>query len=944
MVEEESEIRNTLMRLLHLASAPHMQYKATKEHFRELFGRLPMALSASLETILEEYWIELKKSLFANKEALFPGGDLESADLPRVSELWLQREQNVAEYIVHLQKLPPFPSKSMKQCVEDFLAQLPESEQARVNVTLTPVIDILNTFSGGTLEYLRQLLCKLVHQYCVLEEAASSRTSLHLAHVPVAADSSSDGAAKEWGGWGPPNTHLNLAFFKNPQSKAAIVVIDVLKALQSLDLTEASVGVLSRASRLYGKESLEVSLVARQMLIKTHSPPDVEREKTLVKELGKLLVDDVHVAQPSVEKGKEDAESSAPSDGLRRSPSRESLNFTSVLKDTNSQDKMHQLITSPEPMVDIILHVFSTMPTMSMRKALLELYIHRLYRAYEMQQIEFLNEESKGHVVVWASFSFRSEQNYHPVTPSSATAVHSDLQSSLTTSSDDTEACSNISEDSVLQDDILSPEVQPLRRANVIVLQQFQDIIDNFTDLLSTVSKNCNATSLNVVHFVILAPTSPRMREERLSKNLSEFFGKHLEILSSAGVSRITVTIQNTTGDQPDCYTFFSSHQFKEYDLMRHIEPTLGYRLELDRMSNYHVRYVPTGSRTSSTFFAEDRKRKSDARLFVRTLVRGNTDSNEILESNRLFAVTEQRLAECIKRLDMVLSRKQYAHAVNNHIFLRILPTISYEPEALRAIIEWLGDRYGKRLFKLKVSDLELRCKLAVTSDTTQTIPVLFQVKNPTAFKFDVFAYVEARDAVTGKGTLVGLDGLGLKVGPLHGKPTKVPYEGLSVLQRKRYFCQQFETAYAYDYLELLNLALDKQWNEYSDELRAIHAEPERRDDFLDAMKSPDPYSTTAVEEEERISVRSLLEMAKRKREGLRKPKELTYHVELILDSKTMSLVPVVRENGENDVGMVAWLVHMYTPEFPESDTKAGKQVWAGFIRKFSCFLACFYS
>jgi hypothetical protein len=128
---------------------------------------------------------------------------------------------------------------------------------------------------------------------------------------------------------------------------------------------------------------------------------------------------------------------------------------------------------------------------------------------------------------------------------------------------------------------------------------------------------------------------------------------------------------------------------------------------------------------------------------------------------------------------------KEYSHCKNNHIFMRILPSVSYEAEIVNGIIVWLGNRYGQHLFRLNVSILEVRCRLS-TGLGGQHIPVLFEVKNPTSFKFHVFAYVEAKDSETGKGTLFGLEGKGLELGDLDGQPSRCTHEVISPLQTKR--------------------------------------------------------------------------------------------------------------------------------------------------------------
>ena len=85
-------------------------------------------------------------------------------------------------------------------------------------------------------------------------------------------------------------------------------------------------------------------------------------------------------------------------------------------------------------------------------------------------------------------------------------------------------------------------------------------------------------------------------------------------------------------------------------------------------------------------------------------------------------------------------------------------------------------------------------------------------------------------DSETGKGTLYGLEGLGLSLGPLNGLPSRCPHRTIAPLQQKRYFCQNLSTTYAYDFLELFDVAIRKEWTNFAESVQRANDRKEGRE------------------------------------------------------------------------------------------------------------------
>ena len=151
-----------------------------------------------------------------------------------------------------------------------------------------------------------------------------------------------------------------------------------------------------------------------------------------------------------------------------------------------------------------------------------------------------------------------------------------------------------------------------------------------------------------------------------------------------------------------------------------------------------------------------------------------------------------------------------------------------------------------------------------------KTIPFRLCLTNESGYYLDINLYREVSDPKTG---LIKFESFGSKQGPLHGLPVSTPYMTKDYLQQKRFQAQSNGTTYVYDFPDMFRQVLDRIWKEYA------------------ASRS----KAAAVE----IPPSSPLEF-----------------IELVLNAHDQ-LEEQKRLPGENDVGMVAWRMKFYTPEYP---------------------------
>lgn len=174
-------------------------------------------------------------------------------------------------------------------------------------------------------------------------------------------------------------------------------------------------------------------------------------------------------------------------------------------------------------------------------------------------------------------------------------------------------------------------------------------------------------------------------------------------------------------------------------------------------------------------------------------------------------------------------------------------------------------ERHGKRLWRLRVTASEIRMMLEGENGSIRTIRTV--IENVSGLVVKAEAYDEVR---TEKGATI-LKSIGPQ-GALHLQPANLPYQTKEFLQPKRYKAHVVGTTYAYDFPDLFRQALRKEWRAAADSNKGI--------------LPPIPADPLKSEE-------------------------------LVLDEFGKPQA-VSRAPGNNNIGMVAWLFTMCTPEYPK--------------------------
>ncbi|CBZ55747.1 hypothetical protein NCLIV_061720 [Neospora caninum Liverpool] len=261
-------------------------------------------------------------------------------------------------------------------------------------------------------------------------------------------------------------------------------------------------------------------------------------------------------------------------------------------------------------------------------------------------------------------------------------------------------------------------------------------------------------------------------------------------------------------------------------------------------------------------------------------------------------------------------------------------------PGALEAAARKLVNQYERRLAKMNVKKVELRyMQRSIAGSEGPCVPLRLVVDNPTGQSLRIRKFLEVTNPTTGEQVFSALANRGaLSLGgagafSLHsslslpgsrpaseasaslaasrhisvklgddsdfdGRPVNVPHPLPSALDVRRAQAFTVSTVFIYDFLDLFEEAIRKQWRSCPKYFLPAIVE---NTTSAGAARSSSGHGANA----DSSTAKSFL------------PERVFEATELRLNRKG-ELEEVQREKGLNECGMVAWRVTMYTPEFPK--------------------------
>ncbi|KAG8178328.1 hypothetical protein JTE90_026296 [Oedothorax gibbosus] len=393
---------------------------------------------------------------------------------------------------------------------------------------------------------------------------------------------------------------------------------------------------------------------------------------------------------------------------------------------------------------------------------------------------------------------------------------------------------------------------------------------NNYDDDLSTfsiVEETSHEEFVNIINVAILMQNQED--DAQYSKRFLQFCQEHRETFMEKKLRRITFIVLHKQLF-PKYFTYRARDNFEEDCIYRHLEPALAFQLEINRLRNYDLDAIPTANQKMHLYLGKAKVARgqevTDYRFFIRSIIRHSDLVTKEASYEYLQNEGERLLLEAMDELEVAFSHPQAKRTDCNHIFLNFVPKVTMDLSKIAENVRAMVMRYGPRLWKLRVLQAELKMTIRLTP-TAKCMPIRLYLANESGYYLDMSLYKEVTDPATG---CTKFEAWGHKQGPLHDLPISTPYMTKDYLQLKRFQAQSNGTTYVYDFPDMFQQSLTRLWEEF------ITGRPE-----------------------------------------METPTQLLKYIELVLDSDG-NLIEKKRLPGENNIGMVAWKMTFFTPEYPQ--------------------------
>jgi biotin carboxylase/acetyl-CoA carboxylase carboxyltransferase component/biotin carboxyl carrier protein len=603
---------------------------------------------------------------------------------------------------------------------------------------------------------------------------------------------------------------------------------------------------------------------------------------------------------------------------------------------------------------DVMLHDFLQDETPELRGVAMEGYVRRLYRAYKIQDVQVHLPNKDGTGLMGVHFTFKGEDDGPSMgirqdSYNDLAALSGGASSPRTPPIAPAETAEDEgNDDSDAEEELIPPTVE--RQGISIVFATVDEMKAKFEEALLVLplakkgppaasgglrrmgapklaAVNANSSEpVNVAHIAISQHSMSHSEEQQCVRMLTTFLDTQRELLLLHGVRRLTFAFAAASqvkdpnpfsASYPAMYTFRHRIQFREDQLVRHIEAPLAFQLELRRLHNFDVKLVPTGTKNVHLYRALPKQSKlpggakGNFRNVHRYFVRSNTRAQTQDESTWMHA----SFLEALSALEMAMGADQNAGDVaarNNNMYLNIVPITEVSLEKLESVIKQMIDKYTPDILRLKVSQIECKVNANFSKDLPDKISIRFVTSNPTGFVLRVEAYVEVKDG-DGKSLLSAIGDQ--SINELDGQPVSRPYPVVDKFDKNReYAAASTDTLYCFDFLELFESALQDHWSAFSATRAAVGVSTPmpKRNAYMDVSELVlVPFAPAASGGGTSGSAKANAAPSVESRMG--QSWKIDAH-----GNAPVELVEMKRPAGQNDIGMVAWVMKLRTPEYTE--------------------------
>lgn len=744
-----------------------------------------------------------------------------------------------------------FPAKQLTKIFNKFLEEnVAASDANLLKSSLAPLTEVIARYNEGLKVNEYNVMIKFLEMYWTVEKVFSSRTSRDEEVILKLRDENKESIINV--------VHTVLSHTRvSAKNNLIIAILEMYRPNKPGvgNVAKYFKGALRQLTELESRQTAKVSLKAREVLIQCAMPSLEERTSQME-----------HILRSSV------VESRYGESGWEhREP---------------DFDVIKEVVDSKYTVFDVLPQFFAhSDPWVAL--ASLEVYTRRAYRAYQLKELHYHTDTDAPFILSW-DFALRKVGEFefglpvessHPSTPGTPADVGF-LKNRI----------HSISDMTYLQNRM---EGEPTRKGAVIPIEYLDDAEEYLGKALEVFPsvggrKKSNVNGLMADLSMRRKPSTPAPKNEiedeltgvlniairdvesfddaEILSRIVPIVANYKDDLYARRIRRLTFICGHKDGTYPGYYTFRGPN-YVEDDSIRHVEPALAFQLELGRLSKFNIKPVFTENRNIHIYEALGKGAESDKRYFTRAVVRPGRLREDIPTAEYMISETDRLMTDILDAMEIVGNN----NADMNHIFINFSTVFPLEPAEVEEAIGGFLERFGRRLWRLRVTGAEIRI---ICTDPATGIPYPLRVviTNTSGYIINVELYAE-RKSEKGSQWLFHSIGGTTKIGSMHLRPVSTPYPTKGALQPKRYKAHIMGTQYVYDFPELFRQAVENTWMNAASK----HAH----------LKEKQPVKGECIE-----------------------------YYELLLDDND-NLAEVNREPGANTIGMVGWIVTAKTPEYP---------------------------
>ncbi len=469
---------------------------------------------------------------------------------------------------------------------------------------------------------------------------------------------------------------------------------------------------------------------------------------------------------------------------------------------------------------------------------------------------------------------------------------------------------------------------------SVVVL----DLLEKLSQYTSSNSRTFPKPS-NMLHIMVLEGLALHEGMDDPAEACSQTIGIKLNALNNelrqGGVMFVSCLVGPSPGTTtvPSIVTYRQENGYMADDIVfRHVELAWASNLELRRLNNFAIRLEHASQVTGGNIYlysgvpnngegkpakVKQSKSKPEEKVIARYFARVVSSTSARIQD----AFVEMMFAEALGRIDWVISRpleRQWTGgeatiktssdgmhrpmSTSNHIFINVTaPEPDILPHHMADLMREIMTRNQDKIIRLGISHFELRIMCRSSDVSQELVPIRLVASNPTGYVVKVDTYMEVQESQ-------GWVYCGV-LSPWHergaewdGRSILAPYPVSRPFSRRRSTARMLsDTLYCYDFLELLEHCIVKSWQNFISDRGQSHA------------SVPSPQTVMQAVELVICSTRNEKGFQS---SGCGSPGSPQSHC-FSNCTDGLKLVPSSRPPGQNDVGIVVWLLTMRTPEYP---------------------------